>query len=241
MLIPRIYQPNPCFVGHSLLLSKEASHHLIKVLRLEAGNNLILFNGDGKEYFATLKKAGKICEIVIEEVSNKSLESPFPIHLGQSVIRGDRMDFVIQKAVECGVTSLHPLIATASLIKTTEKRLEKKEKHWQNIIISACEQCGRNSLPTLHPVVTFTEWLSKPLADCKLIFHQDAQHSLSTLNIQPKSIQILIGPEAGFTEEEVQLSVQHNFIPCLLGPRILRAETAPIAALCALQTRFGDF
>lgn len=221
-------------------LDKRATNHCLKVLRLRSDHPIELFCGDGYVYQAHLIVAGKQAFAQISQKQLESRESPLHIHLGQGLARNDRMDWIIQKAVECGVNEVTPLITEKSLIKIKEDRLDHKLEHWQNIIISACEQSGRNVIPKLNPPQRIDSWLAEAFEGPTICFDPTAQESLKSL--APSSqIRVLLGPESGFSPMEIKLVQNSQVNLCHLGARVLRTETATVASLVALQTMFGDF
>ena len=241
MRIPRIYHPEPLIVDQDVSLAADAVNHLANVLRLKAGHPVVLFNGDGNEYSAELLEVGK--RQVTASVDSKlsiSVESGLSIHLGQGISRGDRMELVMQKAVELGVTDITPLITERCGVKLNEQRWQKKLTQWHKIIISACEQCGRNILPTLHPAMPFGDWISQSTDQLRLTLHPRAEKSIRHLEVPPKGVRLLIGPEGGFADSEIYATEQAGFQTVQLGPRVLRTETAALASITALQAMYGD-
>ena len=254
MHIPRIYQKIDIKENDTILLDKKAANHLVNVLRLSVENDLIIFNGQGGEFSAKISQISKQ-QVFIQALSFHPVdrESKLNIHLGQGISRGDHMDFSLQKSVELGVSSITPLLTKRCNIKLTKERWQKRMTHWENIIISACEQCGRNILPKLNPVVSVSDWLddinakthiphdkSQETNTLKLLFNPLGKQSLSQLNFNSNSIVLLIGPEGGLTETEIDLAKRKNFIDSQLGPRILRTETAAITAISILQYIHGE-
>lgn len=241
MRIPRIFHPSPIQVDSTVSLSPEASKHLLTVLRLKDNHPLILFNGDGNDYSATLHIASKkqACAIVDTQLSI-SVESPLAIHLGQGISKGERMDFVLQKSVELGVTELTPLITERCTIKLNAERWDKKHQHWLKVVTSACEQCGRNVIPTLHPPISLHQWLGQSTQQTRLTLHPEAEHRLADIQPSPYGYRLLIGPEGGLSENEIYQSGETGFHSALLGPRVLRTETAALTAITVLQSHFGD-
>jgi len=236
----RIYQntiPNP----NRIELSPEASHHVAVVLRMKPGEPLVVFDGKGREYHSVIEKSDKKA-VVVKVVSTESIsrESPLKIHLGQGLCRGEKMDWIIQKSVECGVTEITPLLAEHGNVKLPKERIEKKLAHWQQVAISACEQSGRTRVPALHAPQKLEEWLETE-ANNKLVLDPTGDTSISNVNWNGNSCAVLIGPEGGLSANEIQLAAQHQFQGLRLGPRVLRTETAPIAVISALQARFGDW
>ena len=169
----------------------------------------------------------------------QQLASPLQLELGIAISRGDRMDWVIQKATELGATSIAPLTTLRSEVKLKGERAEKKQRHWQQVIISACEQCGLNQLPQLQPLANLESWLPGVNADRKFVLHH-RDTSANKSDRKPTSAAILIGPEGGLEENEIISAGQHGFEALTLGPRILRTETAPLAAIAILQAKWGD-
>jgi 16S rRNA (uracil1498-N3)-methyltransferase len=241
MRIPRIYHPDIIKVATTIILSDAAAKHVNQVLRLETGAQLTLFNGKGGEFSATIMQINKrSVEVLIGEYSPREVESPLQIHLAQAISRGEKMDFTIQKAVELGVTQITPLLTERCAIKLTPDRWEKKHAHWQAVIISACEQSGRNSIPVIHPPIEISKWLGKDQSGLKCVLHPGASHSLSSL---PKTneVTLLVGSEGGLSENELNSASSQQFLPIAIGPRILRTETAALAVISVLQSCWGDF
>jgi 16S rRNA (uracil1498-N3)-methyltransferase len=238
---PRIYTPEDLALNCRLDLDSQASTHLVKVLRLKEGAELRLFNGNGCEYLAQITVAGKKnTQVEISEVLSTDSKITFPLHLGQVVSKGDRMDFTIQKATELGITDITPLWSERCDVRLKGERLEKKMEHWKKVAISACEQSGRNHIPTIHPAMNYQDWANSVEAESKLILHTRDQKPLSEI-ITPASVALLVGPEGGITDEEVEFCIQQGFTGLMLGPRILRTETAALAALSLFQYLWGDF
>lgn len=241
MRIPRIYFPDALVIDTRVSIPKEASKHLLTVLRLKDQHPIILFNGDGNEYSATLHIEGKreaYAQIDTQLAIN--VESPLAIHLGQGISKGERMDFVLQKSVELGVTEITPIITERCPIKLNAERWQKKQQHWHKIITSACEQCGRNTLPTLHPAIPLYEWLAQSTQQLRVTLHPKAEQTMQALRPTPYGFRLLIGPEGGLSDAEIYQSSETGFHQALLGPRVLRTETAALAAITVLQSHFGD-
>lgn len=240
MRTPRFYDPQTLTVTDEISLGDDATQH-IRVLRLKAGAKITLFNGKGGQYCATLTEVQKrACRAVIDSFQETSNESPLHLHLGQVISRGERMEFVIQKAVELGVNEITPLISERCGVKISSERMNKKQQQWQKIAIAACEQSGRNIVPTIHHTQQLSEWCESADQATKLTLHPRAKYSINTLPDDICKIRLLIGPEGGLTDDEVNLTKTLNFTETLLGPRILRTETAALTAITALQCRFGD-
>jgi 16S rRNA (uracil1498-N3)-methyltransferase len=240
MRIPRFYDPQTLTVATEVNLSKDAIQH-IHVLRLKVGAQIILFNGLGGQVLATLTDVQKrSCSALINSFNESNNESPLHLHLGQVISRGDRMEFVIQKAVELGVNEITPLLSERCGVKLDEQRMAKKQQQWQKIAVAACEQSGRNLVPIIHQTVDLHTWCASEEQATKLTLHPRAKYSINTLPEKIQRIRLLIGPEGGLSDQEITLTETLNFTETLLGPRILRTETAALSAITALQCRFGD-
>ena len=241
MRLIRLYVNCPLAANSELELPPEASHYIGKVLRAKSGQALSLFNGDGQEYAAEVTLVGKkAVSAYIGDHQAGQPTSPLHTHLGQVMSRGDRMDYAVQKATEMGVTEITPLFSERCEVKLDPKRLAKRLAHWHQIAISACEQSGRCDVPVIHAPQQLDSWLAAVKADCKLTLHP--HHTVALQDIPtPASCALLIGPEGGLTEDEVDAARQQNFATICLGPRILRTETAPIASLALLQHLWGDY
>ncbi len=240
MRIPRIYTPQTLASNSSIELEAEASHHLLKVLRMDVGRPLVLFNGDGNQYSGAISRTTKKTAIVlIQKQEHKPNVSPIDIELAISLSKGDRFDWVLQKATELGITKISPLITERSEVKLSGERLEKKMANWKKIIISACEQCQRNVIPLLNDVHPLQSFVEHNQSSVKLVLHHRSQDSL--YNLKPEhSATLLIGPEGGLSDTEIQAAETKGFMPLKLGDRVLRTETAPIAALSIMQYLWGD-
>lgn len=241
MRIPRIHQNSPLRVGDTIPLTDDAANHVGRVLRMTPEQQVMLFNGQGGQYLATIVESSKKNVLVsIQSFDDHSSESPLDIHLGQVISRGDKMEFTIQKSVELGVTVITPLLSSRCGVRLQGDRLDKKLDQWQKIAISACEQCGRTIVPQIRPVMELDQWLTEPTDALKLTLHPRASYSVSTLPFPQQGIRLVIGPEGGLSDEEIELTKTHQFNELLLGPRVLRTETAALTAITALQCRFGD-
>lgn len=241
---PRVYLPLPLTRGALVELDAGATRHITRVLRLKAGTEVLLFNGTGGEWRAVLEQSEKgRLQARVETHDPREAESPLAVVLAQGVSRGERMDYTLQKAVELGVTRIVPLFTERSVVDLKGERLERRQQHWRAVAESACEQCGRNRVPTVDVLRTLTEWLSDgDAAGLKLVLDPDAAQSLPRgVASPPDQVTLLIGAEGGLSRTEMDLARRAGFIPCRLGPRILRTETAAVAALAALQTLWGDF
>jgi len=242
MRTPHIYTHQPLTVGMTITLEESPARHISQVLRLHPGDRLNLFNGDGQQYSAHLQSCGKQ-EVAAEIISVTDNQSEPPLHftLALGISKGERMDYALQKAVELGISCFIPLFTERTVVKLKGERLERRLDHWKKIAIAACEQSGRNSIPSIEPAQQLDDWIVKAKQETRLILHPDAGQSLGTLPAPNDSVLLLIGPEGGLSKNEIAAAETNGFTPIKLGPRILRTETAPIAALSAMQTLWGDF
>lgn len=241
MRVPRIYQPQPLAINQQLNLDEDGAAHIGKVLRMGNSEHISLFNGDGNDYLAEIVDAGKkhVTVKLLSCEANLS-ESPLNLHLGQVISRGDRMEFTIQKSVELGVNTITPLFSDRCGVKLNGERLEKKIQQWQKIVVSACEQSGRSQVPVVRPAMDLHDWCSEPTSALKLNLHPRAAHGINGLDLAHTRVRLLIGPEGGLSAEEIAMTETYQFTDVLLGPRVLRTETASLTAITALQLRFGD-
>ncbi|RDV29046.1 16S rRNA (uracil(1498)-N(3))-methyltransferase [Alteromonas aestuariivivens] len=241
MRIPRLYYPHPIPLDCEFSLTDEAAHHVATVLRLKANHPVVLFNGDGNEYSGQLISVSRK-QVVVEADACLTLnkESPLPLHLGQGISKGDRMDTVLQKSVELGVTEITPLITERCAVKLDEKRWQKKHQQWLKILISACEQSGRNRIPVLNEPLPLSQWFAASTKACRLVLAPGAESSLTQVPYCTHGYRLLIGPEGGLSDNEIHQAEECGFSKTSLGPRILRTETAAIASLSLLQGLHGD-
>lgn len=241
MRIPRIFIVSELAPELEIALDSQASNYLGKALRMEAGRQLFVFNGDGHEYSAILISTSKReCIIRIESQQAANRESPLHTHMAIGVSRGERMDWVLQKATELGVSEITPLFTERTEVKLKGERLDKKMEHWRQIMISACEQCQRNVLPKLNTAATMDEFFRLPKQGLGLVLHHRSEQRFSDHGTQ-QACTLLIGPEGGLTDTEIQQAMNsYQYSALTLGPRVLRTETAPIVALTALQLLWGD-
>ena len=241
MAITRIYSPADLITDATIDLDPSVSHHLIRVLRLKADENLLIFNGDGCEYTATIVDANqKKCVVHIDQQHRCNNESPLHITLLQGISRNDRMDACIQKSTELGVSRIIPFISERTAAHSRGQRTDKKLEHWQRVGISACEQSGRCTLPVIEAASTFQNVITLTNAEDKYILDLDAKSSLREISRPKKDICIIVGPESGFTQNEINLACESGFTPVRFGKRVLRTETAGPAFISAIQTLWGD-
>lgn len=245
MRIPRIYVNELIIDGSVFNLPEEAANHVGRVLRMDVGRELILFDGQQHngiygEFDAVITDVGKRhVAVKIGAFRPAANESPLAIELGQGISKGDRMDYTIQKAVELGVTSITPLWTERCDVKLKGERLEKKLAHWQQVAISACEQSGRCRVPVIAEPRDLHVWLKT--CNNELKWALDPRGPQQVLPQTISSCDLLVGPEGGLTDEEIALALQENFQAKVLGPRILRTETAALAAMSMLQSLYGDY
>lgn len=240
MQIARIYSPQKLSVDADIKLSVDASRHLLRVLRHRPGDLVIIFNGEGGEYHGELLVVENNSAVIrLRQYVDVNRESPLAIHLVQGVSRGERMDMVVQKATELGVASITPLFTKRCTVKLSGSRLEKRIEHWQAVAVSACEQSGRCRIPKIHPAKRLEVLVSNYLGTGYLC-DTETKEGFREHNVQDDVVTLLIGPEGGFSHEEIRVAIEYGFQSLSLGPRILRTETAPIVAMTLLQTRFGD-
>jgi len=242
MRITRIFTDQSIAANKDVVLNPSASHHLLQVLRLRLGADLVLFNGDGYNYSAQLITAAKKqAQVKIISRSEPEQDSPVHIHLCISISKGERMDFAIQKSVELGVSEITPLFSQHGVVNLSSERVQKRQQHWRKVIISACEQSGRCKVPLLNDAIGLDHWLEMPHSGTRLILDPRSEIGVGSLNQPDDGVTILVGPEGGLSDAEIIKAKDHGFIGISLGPRILRTETAPLAAIAAMQTLWGDF
>lgn len=238
----RLHTPQTLQDCSTINLEEKTSHHLIKVLRSKPGQKLVLFNGDGFNYDATfIGIEKKNAQVEISDRSEALNESPLNITLLQGLSRGDRMDITLQKSVELGIYAIVPVLCERSNYSIKPDRINKKMQHWQQIIISACEQSGRAKIPLLLDIHNFDKATEQFNGYDKLILSTDAEHKLSDLPKPENKLCIFIGPEGGLSPEEISLATEKDFQNIRFGPRVLRTETAAPAVISAAQTLWGDF
>ena len=223
-----------------LEIAGEQSHYVTRVLRLQKGDRMILFDGSGSEWKAKIidTKRNRLL-LELEERATPDRESPINLTLIQSISRSQRMDLVMQKSTELGVTRIVPVFSTNTIVKMNKDKIEKKINHWRNILISASEQSGRTKIPDLiSPIQLEIECLKRYKSDLSIFYDTTGKESYDAN--KPKDITAVIGPEGGFTEDEKQMAIDAGYMVMQSGPRLLRTETAPIMALSILQYLYGD-
>lgn len=250
-MIPRFYCPFPLAPGARVGLPEAAAHHALRVLRLGAGDPVILFDGRGGEWQAELADgkvgAGRTALVVLKSFAAREAESPLALTLVQGLPGGDKMDWVVEKCTELGVAAVQPLAAKRSVLKLSGERLARRIAHWNQIAAAACEQCGRNHVPRVAPVVDLPHYLGQTLAPkqeqnaLRLLLSPTGGVPLRSLPAPAGPVIALVGPEGGWEAAELQAAQLAGFQAVSLGPRVLRTETAGIALLAAMQALWGDF
>lgn len=240
MTVPRIFTAQDLRSGDSLQLDEASARHVAGALRLKPGADIVLFNGDGGEYRATISSVDrKNVLLQLADHSAVERESPLAVHLGIALSRGERMDWIVQKCTELGVSEITPLDSERCGVKLNGERAVKKIAHFEKIVISACEQCGRNTLPRINAIQQANDWTRDTRAGLKLVLHHCSSSTLEELR-QPDTLALLIGPEGGLSDNEINTAEDNGFQALTLGPRVMRTETAPLAALAILQAQWGD-
>ena len=239
--MPRFYVDTTLRAGTSVLLPEESAHHAVHVLRIHTGDEVTLFNGRGGEYAARVASIERL-KVLVDLLEHRAIEreSPLRMVLVQGVSAGERMDFTIRKAVELGAAEIHPVLAASSVARPKGERATARHAHWQKIAIAACEQCGRNRIPLVRALVAAAEYRPDG-AGTRILLAPQAELRFTQACQAGEEFTIAAGPEAGFSAEERERFVDAGFVPARLGMRVLRTETAGIAALAALSALRGDF
>ena len=241
MRLTRVHVPRDLNSGSVVELPRETASHLAKVLRARSGDELILFSGDGREFRGAIESVrGSRVTAVIGNSTPVDRESPFAVTLVQCIPRGDRMDFIVQKATELGVTRVVPVLSQRSVVRLDAAGAESKAAHWRAVAVNACEQCGRNRIPVIEAPAQLIDYLGTPTSAAPRLLLEPGPESNGAAAAFATEAEIAIGPEGGFAAEELEAFRIAGFQRVQLGPRILRTETAAIAALTWLQTRYGD-
>ncbi len=242
MNLPRFYCREALSPGAHLELPEPVARHAVRVLRLPPGAPIVLFDGRGGEYLAHIERIERDrVRVELADWRDIECESPLSITLVQALQAGEKMDFTIQKAVELGVRDIIPVESRRSVLKLAGERAVKRVAHWQGVVASACEQCGRNQVPLVAPLERLDRWLSRPADGAlRLLLSPDAENTLADIS-PATNIQLLIGAEGGLDPQEIVAAQQLGFQAVRMGPRVLRTETAGLAALAVLQALWGDF
>lgn len=243
--MPRFYCDLPLSAGHVVALPDAVARHAIGSLRLRVGEPVTLFNGDGGEFAGVLEHSGgKGATVRLLERRSANRESPLQVWLAQGISTGERMDYTLQKAVEMGISGIQPLMMRRTVVRLTEEKAVRRREHWRGVVIAACEQCGRNEIPEVTPIQEAAEWLrdfSAEAGSLRLLLDPEGETGLADLAPPQGPIVLLAGPEGGLDPAERKQAMAHGFQGLRLGPRVLRTETAALAALAALQAVWGDF
>ncbi|MGY0218535.1 16S rRNA (uracil(1498)-N(3))-methyltransferase [Endozoicomonadaceae bacterium StTr2] len=238
---PRIFTPQPLSLNTEVQLADDAANHVGRVLRMKPGEPLVLFNSEGGSYQGAIEAVSKkSVSVTLSEHRPDDNESPLRIELGQALSRGERMDWAIQKATEAGVTEITPLFTERCEVKLNNERQEKRLQHWRKVAISACEQCARNRVPVINPPQQLNDWLAERQTKLNFVLHHRTERKLSGYET-PSSVSLLIGPEGGLSADEIKQAENKQFNALALGPRVLRTETAPVAAISLMQYLWGDW
>lgn len=242
MRIPRLFHPQRLHERTTIMLDAESARYLAKVLRLEPGAPLVLFDGNGGEFSGTLSAVRKDAVVVnVERHSEKEVESPLATTLAQGISRGERMDYTLRKAVELGISKIQPLFTEYCQVQLKGERLEKRLRHWQGVVRSACEQSGRNRVPDVLAPINLIDSVASIPDETHLILDPRATTRLPEITLSEPRVTLIVGPEGGLSPAEIELLTQHGCVGVSLGPRIFRTETAALAALAAMQCMWGDF
>ncbi|MBC7501871.1 MAG: 16S rRNA (uracil(1498)-N(3))-methyltransferase [Herminiimonas sp.] len=239
--MPRFFCPQPLAIGQLIALPDHVAHH-VQVLRMTIGDCITLFNGEGGEYVATLATIEKRrASAEVKTFSPREAELPYAVTLAQALPEASKMDWIIEKSVELGVTAIQPLSAQRCVVRLTAERAAKKNEHWQGIIVAAAEQCGRNRLAHLADSTDFTTWIGQQDLHIRILLSPRAEQSLSdwARHHPPQAVALVIGPEGGFTDAEEDRARAQGVLCLSIGPRVLRTETAGMAALAAINAVWG--
>jgi 16S rRNA (uracil1498-N3)-methyltransferase len=241
-MIPRFYSPQPLTPGASLDLPDDAAHHAVRVLRMKEGDRVRLFDGRGGFWLARIDRLKPVPHVVLETFEEDTVESPLRVRLIQGLPSGDKMDWVIQKCVELGVAAIQPAAARRSVIRLAGDKAERRARHWQGVALAACEQSGRDCVPEVTPLLDLPQCLALPVepGELRLVLAPGTALRLRELPPPTGPATLLIGPEGGLDEGEMQAAAAAGFTPVGLGPRVLRTETAGPAVLAALMALWGD-
>lgn len=239
--IPRVYLATHLVSGERVWLDERARHHIVNVLRLKTGADLLIFNGEGGEFKARLFVSGKQATVELMDYCRVNRESGLDLHLVQGISRNDRMDLTIQKVVELGVSKITPVFTRRSISKLESNRLKKRMDHWQSVLTGACEQSGRCLLPMLGTPLPLEHWLDQTVTEPnRYLLDPEARQSMNIVPRDATNITLVIGPEGGFDQQELNYAETKNCLRVRFGPRTLRTETAAIAAIAVLQGLAGD-
>ncbi|HUS25266.1 MAG TPA: 16S rRNA (uracil(1498)-N(3))-methyltransferase [Candidatus Binatia bacterium] len=240
--VPRIFVDEAMHAGQELELPAAQAHHVGAVLRRGTGDPLVVFNGQGGEFAATLQSvARRTVRVRLDEHRAIERESPLQVTLAQGISKGERMDYTIQKAVELGVAEIAPLVTDHCVVRLSDERWQRKQEHWQSIAVAAAEQSGRTRVPSVAPVTDLRDWLNAaPVDTLRLVLAPEADAPAGTLRQGGQRVALVVGPEGGFSDLELRLADLAGCVALSLGPRILRTETAGVVAMSLVQALWGD-
>ncbi len=242
MASPRIFCDTRLGPGAQFALPPDAAQHVGKALRLRVGDALVVFDGSGGEYDAAIQRMDReVVDVKVGAFRAGDRASPLSVGLVQGLPEADKMDWILQKAVELGVGWIQPVACERSVVRLSGERAARRESHWRRVVIAACEQCGRNRLPELRPTLAFRDWAAAPAGAERWILAPGAGEPLVAQPAPAGPVELLVGPEGGFSEREIDIAATIGCRALSLGPRVLRTETAPLAALAAMQALWGDF
>lgn len=242
MASPRIFCDFRLGPGAQFPLPQDAAQHVGKALRLRAGDGLVVFDGRGGEYDAVIQRIDRDrVDVKTSAFRADDREAPFEVGLVQGLPEADKMDWILQKSVELGVAWVQPVVCERSVVRLSGDRAARRESHWQRVAIAACEQCGRNRVPEVRPTLAFRDWAAQPSQAQRWMLAPGAEARLAECPAPTGPVELLVGPEGGLSERELDIAATIGFSALSLGPRVLRAETAPLAALAAMQALWGDF
>lgn len=238
----RLFISQPLEAGQNVEIDGDRAHYLSRVLRMKTGSKLVLFTGDGHDYPAVVSAARKTRVVLrVGEAVRNDRESPLMVQLVQGISRGERMDFAVQKATELGVHRILPVFTKFSVVKLDTDRAARRVQHWQKIAQGACEQSGRNRVPLIEAPIALNDYFgNESAADCRIALVPGATTALHELAHTPQTVDLLVGPEGGLSENEAADAANAGFLAVSLGPRILRSETAALTALALAQSKWGD-
>lgn len=242
-MLPRFHVAAGLAPGASVDLPPEAAHHALRVLRLADGDEVVLFDGRGGQWLARLLRAGPLLRATLEVFDADDRQPPLKVTLVQGLPAADKMDWIVQKSTELGVAAIQPVTAKRSVVRLAGERMLRRGQHWQQVAVAACEQCGRNRVPPVAPLLDLPQYLGMPPAEnaVRLLLAPGAETRLSGMEKPAGEVTLLVGPEGGLEEGETLAALAAGFRPVSLGPRVLRTETAGPAMLAALMTLWGDF
>ncbi|MCU0840575.1 MAG: 16S rRNA (uracil(1498)-N(3))-methyltransferase [Thiobacillaceae bacterium] len=242
MAIARFYCPLPLAPGRQVVLPEAVARHAQNALRLRSGDAVVLFNGNGEECAGSLAATGRQARVAVRDCQAVARESPLRVTLAQGISSGERMDYTLQKAVELGVSAIAPVMTRRTVVRLDEGKRPRRRAHWQGVVMSACEQSGRVALPEVAEIRDFPDWLAEARAAdaTRFILDPAGGRRLRDLPAPAGPVLLLAGPEGGFDPAERDAALAAGFLPLNLGPRVLRTETAAVAALAAMQCLWGD-